>query len=67
MSMACEAREICGRVCGETPCALAAAWMRRVMQTRRTRAELGALDDGALKDIGLARCEIDYVAAENYR
>jgi uncharacterized protein YjiS (DUF1127 family) len=41
----------------------AAAWQRARRQRAATRA-LGALDDRTLHDIGLARCEIDSLAAE---
>ena len=34
---------------------------------RRAHAELMALDDGALKDIGLHRCEIDSVLTDKFK
>jgi uncharacterized protein YjiS (DUF1127 family) len=47
-------------------CALREA-CRRFWLAERTRAELGALSDVELKDIGLSRCDIHRVAVENYR
>jgi uncharacterized protein YjiS (DUF1127 family) len=39
---------------------------RRLWAAERTRAELGALDDVGLKDIGLYRGDIARVAVENF-
>jgi uncharacterized protein YjiS (DUF1127 family) len=36
------------------------ARVRRALRIRRAKAELAALDDRALKDIGIMRHEIDY-------
>ena len=36
------------------------AWAQRASRARRARAELGALDDRMLRDIGVARSEIAY-------
>jgi uncharacterized protein YjiS (DUF1127 family) len=47
-------------------CALREA-CRRFWRSERTRAELSALSDPELKDMGLFRCDISRVAAENYR
>jgi uncharacterized protein YjiS (DUF1127 family) len=47
-------------------CALRDA-CRRFWLVERTRAELAALSDVELKDIGLSRCDINRVAVENYR
>lgn len=40
---------------------------RQLWLAQRTRAELGALSDPELRDIGLFRGDIERVAVENYR
>jgi uncharacterized protein YjiS (DUF1127 family) len=36
--------------------------LARAYQVRKSRAALGALSDETLRDIGVARCEIDFLA-----
>lgn len=74
MSQAMIANE---RTAAAGPCAAAAdirdaRWtpreaFRRLWRAQRTRAELSALSDPELKDIGLFRGYIGRVAVENYR
>jgi uncharacterized protein YjiS (DUF1127 family) len=42
----------------------ATAWLRRRRSEAATRRSLGALDDRALHDLGVSRCEISSMAAE---
>jgi len=49
---------------------IAAAWwssMRRAVERRRAIAEMRALDDRALRDIGVYRCDIDQIARHGAR
>jgi uncharacterized protein YjiS (DUF1127 family) len=54
-----------GKLC-EARCSLRER-CRRLWCAQRMRAELGALSDPELKDIGLFRGDIGRVALENYR
>jgi len=64
--LACKARATCGTRCAQGPCALVAAWARKLSRAQRTRAELDGLTDVELRDIGLSRCQIDAVANETF-
>ncbi len=62
-TLLCEARATCGTTCGQGPCPLVMAWARRISLVHRTRAQLGALSDVELRDIGICCCKIRSLAA----
>lgn len=58
-----DARAACPATGGQGVRPLLAAWarklsLRRFLQAQRMRAELNAMTDVELKDIGLSRCQI---------
>jgi uncharacterized protein YjiS (DUF1127 family) len=54
VSSGCAAQGVMARI---------AQWARRKWTARLTRLELSGLSDLELRDIGIARCDIDHVAA----
>ena len=65
-TVTCQKRGACGVTCDDGPCPLLANWVRKMRDARRARAELGAMSDRELGDIGLHRSHIDAVAAGTF-
>jgi uncharacterized protein YjiS (DUF1127 family) len=63
----CDAQAACTTTCGQDLSSRLAAWVRRIAQAQRARAELSTMTDVELRDIGLSRGEIGAVANGQYR